>query len=178
MFNRARRQQTSSEPEPAEPTIAAIAGAVRQPAALQLALQTWRSLQERHSAVSSELRGKIAELQKVGSSGHAAPDLEKQIRALDLQARSHVDEVRGALADVVAARPAYIAAVASALAPARREAARRALAAAEALVFELDILGQIGAELRAIGGSPAQRAFPHHRSALASAVERLLQLAT
>lgn len=158
-------------------TIAEIVARVRQPSALRTALENYRQLQQQHTELYDELRASIAQLQGQGgeASTGAAP-LVAGIVALDRRVRALAAKIPSALDAILAARPPYTAAVAAALAPHRKTAAKAALLAAVTLVGQLGVLAQIDTEARAAGETVA-RALPGHRSALRPLIVRLCRLA-
>jgi hypothetical protein len=165
-------------PKTDTPDIETIVARVKQPAPLRSALETWREVQRHYSDLAAELRKAIAELQIAGGDGAAnAGPLTKRIAELDRRLRDLGQTVQKALADVLATRPPYTAAVAAALAPYRRQCAQRALTAAAALASELDLLSRTDDEIAAVGGAPGARPLPMHRVALRPTLARLRKIA-
>jgi hypothetical protein len=173
LFARAPRSTSTLEP------LADIVARVRQPAGLKLALSSLRELQARYAALSDEQRQAIAALQAAGgdAAGPSASPLTTRVVELNSQLRALSDKLRGALEAVIAARPPWIAAVVAALAPHRRAAAGRALAAAAALETALDLLADIDDQIVAVGGSPGRLPLPAYRATLGLMADRLRQQA-
>jgi hypothetical protein len=180
IFTRSSGKQSSGKPPetaaPA-PSIQQIVATVRQPSPLKLALQTWQALQKSYGAASDELRQAITAMQAAGgeTAATAAP-LVRRVTELDRRLRALREQIGTALQAVIDARPEYVAAVVSALRPARRAAAKTALKAIEELNNALQVLDEVDAEIAAIGGNAA-RPLPQHRAVLRPMIVRLRKLA-
>jgi hypothetical protein len=176
ILNRARLTHTTEpEPEPAE-RIAAIARKVRRPATLVAAQEAFRDLQARHSALRDEQRALIAQMQAEGgeaASGTGTGGRVRRIRRLDADLSSLSDTLREALSYLFKVREPFAAAVVSALEPERRSSAKRALAAATALLSEFEVQDLLDRETRSVGGEPAQHPLPQYRAIVEPMIARL-----
>lgn len=177
IFARAQLGSKGSEmvhhPEP----IAAIVDRVRVPVPMKAALKRWRDLQQRHSELSGDLRGAIAELRGTGGeTANGAGPLVKRVREINAELCGLANEIAPALAEVVAARVPFTEAVIAALQPRRRAAAQRALAISAAWGTEIDELAEIDDAISTAGGSPGH-AWPQHRAALRPAAVILRTIA-
>jgi hypothetical protein len=86
----ARPSGGKNEPETAAlaPTIQQTVAAVRHPAPLKLALQTWQVLQRSYAAASEELRQAIFEMREAGGeTAAAAAPLARRVTELDRRLR-------------------------------------------------------------------------------------------
>lgn len=175
IFNRA---MPAPNDHPPAPTIQEVISRVRQPRQLAVALEGWRAAQREYAALAATLREATSQLQRAGGDGAANVDaLIKNVHQLDIRLKELASTTRGALADVLAARPPWISSVTAAVEPYRRAAARRGLAAVQALQSALDLLDEVDAELVAIGGSRGRPALPQHRATLIAATGRLREIA-
>lgn len=132
------------------PSPAALAGAVRVPAALALARKRWSELRRRYDLLQRALREQVGALDATVVQGR--PAIERRIAQIDAEMSQLGDEVRAALAEVTAASAPFATAVERALDPTRRDAADQALRAIGQLAAALATLDQIDHELRSLGG--------------------------
>ena len=129
---------------------AALAGAVRVPAALALARKRWSELRRRYDLLQRAVREQVGALDATVAQGR--PAIERRVAQINDEMSQLGDEVRAALAEVAAASKPFAAAVERALDSTRRDAARQALGAIDQLAGALATLDQIDHELRALGG--------------------------
>src|SRR5215469_16869425 len=121
---------TISEPEPNMSSTAVVAGLVKMPAALKLAVANWRELQAKYQQAHEELRRLVAE-NKASNDTAGRVARERAIGRLGEALSRLAAEVGPALRAIQTARAPYLAAMEAALHQQQTEAARRALGGLE-----------------------------------------------
>jgi hypothetical protein len=129
-----------------------IVARVRIPAELTAALNAWRAAGTRYARAQSALREKI----QIAQAGEPSVALTREIAELSFETAELSHAVGKLMADVDAARPAYIAAVRSATAPIMASAAKKALAALNELRPFVEFLAALEREAARAGCSFGQ----------------------
>jgi hypothetical protein len=166
ILNRARTIENF--PRPGE-----IVGGLTRPAGLQLAQTTLAALQSKRQSTHAALREAIAtRTDVVGDDGRNA----QQVRDLDAELRDIDRQILTATEDRDRAMRPFAKAVAVALAPLRKAAAREAADAIAGLIEPLRVLDEIAVELGRVGSDEA-RFGVLYLNAISGLAERLARMA-
>src|SRR5262245_21217837 len=140
--------------DPTMSPTARIAGLVKMPASLKLAIANWRELQSKYQEAHKELRRLVAE-NKASNDTAGQISREKHIGRLGEVLSRLAAEVGPALRAIQTARAPYLAALEAALKQRETDAARRALCGLESVEAALSDLDEVNRELQKAGAEPA-----------------------